>query len=102
MKKCAEVHCKHLKVDGFLKPYEGDLEKLPLMYEFLSGDRNVISTGSMLGDLDSGKLTIQLFQVIRHVLMILMQMLDSEEKDDSEFRTNFPLYTFEIPEVIKI
>jgi tetratricopeptide (TPR) repeat protein len=88
--------------DIYCDMYKGKFEKLPLLFEILSGNRNIISKSGPYYDLDRGELTLQLFQVIRHVLMILMQMLDSEEKDDSDFRINFPLYSFEIPEAIKI
>jgi len=88
--------------DIYCDLYKGSFEKLPLLFEILSGNRNIISTSGFQEDLNREELTIELFQVIRHVLMILMQMLDSEEKDDSDFRVNFPLYSFEIPNAIKI
>ncbi|MDA3809711.1 MAG: tetratricopeptide repeat protein [Spirochaetaceae bacterium] len=88
--------------DIYCDMYQGNFEKLPLLFEILSGNRNIISTGGLQQDLNRKELTIELFQVVRHILMILMQMLDSEEKDDSEFRTNFPLYSFEIPDAIMI
>jgi hypothetical protein len=88
--------------DIYCDMYKGKFEKLPLLFEMLNGNRNIVSTGNFREDLDRKGLTIELFQVVRHVLMILMQMLDSEESDDSEFRINFPLYSFEIPDAIKI
>ena len=88
--------------DIYCDMYKGRFEKLPLLFEILSGNRNIISTSGNQDDLDKEHLTIELFKVVRHVLMILMQMLDSEEKDDSEFRINFPLYSFEIPDAIRI
>lgn len=88
--------------DIYCDLYKGQFEKLTLLFEILSGNRKVLSKSGTFDDLNRGDLTVQLFQVIRHVLMILMQMLDSEEKDDSDFRLNFPLYSFEIPEAIKI
>ena len=88
--------------DIYCDTYKGEFEKLPILFEILNGNRNIISTSGRNDNLDKGELTIQLFQVIRHILMILMQMMDSEEKDDSEFRLNFPLYSFEIPDAIKI
>jgi hypothetical protein len=88
--------------DIYCDMYQGNFENLPLLFEILSGNRNIISTGGLQQDLNRKELTIELFQVVRHILMILMQMLDSEEKDDSEFRTNFPLYSFEIPDAIMI
>ncbi|MBB6480790.1 LA2681 family HEPN domain-containing protein [Spirochaeta isovalerica] len=86
--------------DIYCDMYQGRFEKLPLLFEILSGNRNIISKAGSVEDLDREALTIELFQVVRHVLMILMQMLDSEENDDSEFRINFPLYSFEIPDAI--
>lgn len=88
--------------DIYCDMYQGKFEKLPILFEILSGKRNIISTNRIHEDLDREARTLELFQVVRHVLMILMQMLDSEENDDSEFRINFPLYSFEIPDAIKI
>lgn len=88
--------------DIYCDMFQGEFEKLPLLFEILNGNRNIVSNSANREELDREALTIELFQVIRHVLMILMQMLDSEENDDSEFRLNFPLYSFEIPEAIKI
>lgn len=88
--------------DIYCDMYQGKFEKLPLLFEILSGNRNIVSNGALREEMDREALTIELFQVVRHVLMICMQMLDSEENDDSEFRINFPLYSFEIPEAIRI
>lgn len=88
--------------DIYCDMFKGPFEKLPLLFEILSGNRNIVSESGFHDELDREALTIELFQVVRHVLMILMQMLDSEENDDSEFRINFPLYSFEIPDAIII
>ncbi|MBI9096895.1 MAG: hypothetical protein JEY91_00385 [Spirochaetaceae bacterium] len=88
--------------DIYCDMYQGRFEKLPLLFEILSGKGNSISKSGFNDELNREELTIELFQVVRHILMILMQMLDSEEKDDSDFRINFPLYSFEIPDAIKI
>ena len=100
------VESKNLLLNGvydiYCDMYQGRFEKIPLLFEIFSGNRAIMARDDLQEELDNRGITIEFFKIMRHVLMILMQMLDSEEKNGSDFRINFQLYAFELPVGIKL